>query len=403
MRNFTVIALLGAVAVAAAQSPYISQVYDFCPAPGQFVNEVPEYESGFGYDDMLEIAGEALCGSANAGMVSLGSFGGYVIFGFDHPVVNRHGYYDFKINGNAVISDTQAGGGSCEPGIVMVSIDANGNGLPDDEWYELAGSDYKAADTKYNYTVTYHRPDADKEPVKDPNRKYITDAEYIMWTDSEGATGYVASNSSHIQSYWPEWLNDSPTLTFSGTRLAPNGESLNESGTNYLLKMLDWGYADNEPNASAKGFNLDWAVDSNGIQVLLEHVDFIRVHTATLQQCGWLGEASTEITGAVDLHPDYVYSPEWPDNPEDPNAVRPGAGISTVAATGTVLRVSRISSEGCYSVGTENRATAMLLNTDGRTVRRFTLESGHNILDLSQLPKGIYILTVPSAAVRVAR
>ncbi|MDE7188711.1 MAG: hypothetical protein K2N96_01055, partial [Muribaculaceae bacterium] len=81
MRNFTVIALLGAVAVAAAQSPYISQVYDFCPAPGQFVNEVPEYESGFGYDDMLEIAGEALCGSANAGMVSLGSFGGYVIFG----------------------------------------------------------------------------------------------------------------------------------------------------------------------------------------------------------------------------------------------------------------------------------------------------------------------------------
>ena len=30
-------------------------------------------------------------------------------------------------------------GGNSEPGIVLVSKDMNGNGLPDDEWYELAG------------------------------------------------------------------------------------------------------------------------------------------------------------------------------------------------------------------------------------------------------------------------
>lgn len=27
-------------------SPYLSKVYDFCPAPGQFVNTMPEYEEG---------------------------------------------------------------------------------------------------------------------------------------------------------------------------------------------------------------------------------------------------------------------------------------------------------------------------------------------------------------------
>ncbi len=403
MRDFVLTALLGIGAVAAAQSPYIAKVYEFCPAPGQFVNEVPESEVGLTYEDMLEMATEALCGSANAGMVSLGSFGGYVTFGFDHPIVNRHGFYDFKINGNAVISDTQAGGGSCEPGIVMVSVDTNGNGLPDDEWYELAGSDYEAADTKHNYTVTYYRPDPNKEPVKDPNRKYITDAEYILWTDSEGNTGYVTSNSSHTQSYWPFWLAESPTLTFSGTCLAPNGESLNESGTNYLLRMLAWGYADNEPNASAKGFNLDWAVNSKGQRVELQHADFIRVHTGTLQQCGWLGEASTEVTGAVDLHPDYVYSPDWPDNPEDPHAVKPGAGISTLTAAPVTLKVSSANTAGSCNIESSKDCTATLFDITGRSLRRLAIKEGNNTLDISPLPNGVYILATSIGTVRILK
>ncbi|MDE6668748.1 MAG: T9SS type A sorting domain-containing protein [Muribaculaceae bacterium] len=401
MRNFVLTVLLGVGCAAVGQNPYISKVYEFCPAPGQFVNEVPEAEDGVTYEEMLEVAAEALCGSANAGMVSLGSFGGYVVFGFDHPVVNRHGFYDFKINGNAVISDTQAGGGSCEPGIVMVSVDTNGNGLPDDEWYELAGSEYEAEGTKHNYTVTYHHPDADKTPVKDPDRKYITDAEYILWTDSEGASGYVTSNSSHTQSYWPMWLEDTAAITFKGTCLAPNGESLNESGTNYLLRMLPWGYADNEPNASGKGFNLDWAVNSDGQSVLLEQVDFIRVHTGTLQQCGWLGEASTEVTGAVDLHPEYTYSPEWPDNPEDPYAVKPGAGVGTLLTTS--LKISRSNLKGNYNLESDKHCAAILFDITGRPLHQFIIEEGNNSLDLSQLPEGLYILTTTIGNLRILR
>ena len=88
--------------------------------------------------------------------VSLGSFGGYVIVGFDHSIPNKGGY-DFAIQGNAFLSDQ---GGSNEPGIVWVMQDVNGNGLPDDEWYELKGSETGNGSTIQDYEVTYRCPHA---------------------------------------------------------------------------------------------------------------------------------------------------------------------------------------------------------------------------------------------------
>lgn len=43
-------------------SPWISKVYDYCPAPGQFVNTMPEYEDGDTYADMVRKAGECISG-----------------------------------------------------------------------------------------------------------------------------------------------------------------------------------------------------------------------------------------------------------------------------------------------------------------------------------------------------
>lgn len=48
--------------------------------------------------------------------------------------------------------------------IVMVSYDTNMNGKPDDEWYELAGSEYYKPTTIHNYSITYTRPDPNKKP-----------------------------------------------------------------------------------------------------------------------------------------------------------------------------------------------------------------------------------------------
>lgn len=283
-------------------SPYISRVYEYCPAPGQFVNEMPKWEEGDTYADILKKTEESLSGT-NDVMVSLGGYGGYVTFGFDHTVINRDGC-DFRIWGNSFyeLTDPARKGGSAEPGIVMVSFDTNCNGVPDDEWFELAGSEYGSAGTVHNYTITYHRPEAGHQAVPD-DMGFITDSRYIAWDDSERQSGYIAKNMYHTQDYWPKW-NDAVMLSFSGSRLAPNAEDKYGDGRYFILYCYGWGYADNHPNdyAGLNSFDISNAVDRSGRSVRLPGVDFIRVYTGVNQQCGWLGETSTEISRAADLN-----------------------------------------------------------------------------------------------------
>lgn len=315
-----------AVVVNAENKPYITKVYDFMPAPGQFVNETPEWEEGDTKDDILAKVSQSICGYTKANgkiviadeMVSLGSFGGYVVFGFDHPVVNVKGEYDLQILGNATFygNDNTLNYGSSEPGIVMVSRDINGNGIPDDPWYELAGSEHNDYRTQHDFVITYYRP-TEHTPMPDPDNS-LTDTCYIAWKSNSIDSlqqGYVYKNSFHEQSYWPAWL-DADSLTFRGTKLRGNAQCV--SSSLWLQYFFDWGYVDNRPNykynyssAAYKdgqnlGFKLDWAVDEDGKPVTLQQIDFVKVYNATLQECGWIGEASTEVAGAFDLHPDAV-------------------------------------------------------------------------------------------------
>lgn len=331
---------LAMMSVVSQNLPYITKVYDFLPAPGQFVNISPQCAPGEPRDSVIARVENAICGSTKIktiekldgtiitdtvvdvkpGLISLGSYGGYVVFGFDHPVVNVAGELDFQVFGNAMQSDQSTlKGGSCEPGIVMVSRDVNGNGLPDDPWYELAGCEYNNPRTQKDFTITYYKPNENKTPVPGSST-FITDKEYVYWTcnsvDSLQA-GYVEKNSFHNQSYWPHWI-DAEALTFTGTKLRCN--SINEStvGESWVQCFFDWGYVDNRPDYAYgyiegepkdnqnMGFNIDWAVDDDGNKVTLTSIDFIKVYAAELQQCGWLGETSTEVCGGIDLHPDAV-------------------------------------------------------------------------------------------------
>ncbi len=282
-------------------SPYISKVYEYRPAPGQFVNTMPQYEAGDSYDDMLRKVEESLSGT-NDIMVSLGGFGGYVVFGFDHTVINHPGEKDFMILGNSYyeLSGSDRKGGSAEPGIVMVSYDRNCNGIPDDDWYEIAGSEHNSPATIRNYSITYHRPDPDREII---SQGPLVDINYIMWEDSEGTCSSMPKNNFHRQEYYPAWVEDD-ALTFSGTRLADNGVDVSGTGAYYVLYCYDWGYADNHPNdyADLNSFDISWAVDKDGMPVVLPGVDFVKVYTGINQYCGWIGETSTEICRAQDLH-----------------------------------------------------------------------------------------------------
>ncbi len=284
-------------------SPFIDRVVEYRPAPGQFVNEMPRYEPGDTEADMIRKATDCISGT-NDIMISLGGFGGYVTFAFDHTVANIPGEPDIRIWGNcfyeAVNPDAQ--GGSAEPGIVMVSYDVNDNSLPDDPWYELRGSDHSNPLTLSDYTITYRRPEPDRTPAQDDSG-FIDDLYYIPWSDSRGYEGFMPKNIFHNQSYWPLWL-DAATLTFTGTCLPPNGIDRSGTGRYYVLYSYAWGYVDNHPNdlAGLNSFDISNAVDACGRPANLPGADFIRVYTAVNQYCGWLGETSTEISRAQDLH-----------------------------------------------------------------------------------------------------
>ncbi len=305
MKKKLLLLLLGLIVClhVVADSPYIDKVYDYSPAPGQFINTMPQYESGDTHAVMTQKANDALAANKRS-MICLGGFGGSVTFGFDHDIPNVQGEYDFQILGNAVNSITSAEGrvgGSAEPGVILVAADANGNGLPDDEWYEIAGSEYNNPLTIHDYTITYYRTSANHVPTPSETNNTLTDTTYIEWKDSEGRHGYIARNTYHQQDYYPQWVEDD-SVSFSGTLLPDNYEWVAENKM-YVLYCYDYGYADNYANNSELSkINIDWAVDSNGNPADLQAVRFVKIYTGVNQQCGWIGETSTEIMGAVDLH-----------------------------------------------------------------------------------------------------
>ncbi|MEF9479805.1 cell surface protein [Chryseobacterium sp. 1B4] len=283
-------------------SKYISKILEFRPAVGQFMNEIPEYVPGNTAANMLQKANESLVGG-NSTMISLGGYGGYVVFGFDHTIPNLNGR-DFKVLGNAFFGNdaSEPRSGSCEPGIIMVAYDRNKNGKPDnDEWYEIAGSEYFKNTTVKNYTITYYKPDENKTPVAG-TEFWQTDVEYIKWSDNLGNQGFKTKNTFHAQSYYPLWFTDS-SYGFSGTRLANNFFDQNGDGSYWVGKSYEFGYADNAPNNDeASNIDISWAVDRSGKYVKLPGIDFMKIYTGVNQEAGWLGEVSTEVAGAYDLH-----------------------------------------------------------------------------------------------------
>lgn len=299
--------------VAKDYKTYINKVYDFRPAPGQFINDLPPAVEGDAYETVLRRANSYLA-KEKGDLISLGGFGGYVVFGFDHTIVNVAGKRDFRVLGNAFWADANPNpdapmrGGSSEAGVIMVAYDKNKNGVPDDdEWYEIKGAAHDMADTMHDYEITYHWPDPDKVKVPGGGTGTVlfTDVEYIKWEDNRGKTDFMWQNNAynHSMDYWPRWLNNEKTMTFKGTRLPDNYVDESGNGSYYVQYAFAYGYADNAPNDDIESaVDIDWAIDRNGKKVQLPGIDFVKVYCGLNQQCGWLGETSTEVMGAHDLH-----------------------------------------------------------------------------------------------------
>ncbi len=175
--------------------------------------------------------------------------------------------------------------------------DVNGNGIPDDEWYELRGCESGNATTTQFYAVTYFRPSAPQQNVD--------------WTDSNGKNGCVDYvGSFHKQDYYyPAWVT-AESYTLYGTCL-DSKNNLDPSTGYWANNAYDWGYADNVGSDSLTGkddgegqrtcFKISNAVYPDGLAVNLKFIDFIKVQTGVNAKSGWLGEISTEVAGFRDL------------------------------------------------------------------------------------------------------
>ena len=269
-----------------------NKVYEYTPAPGQFINE----KKTGGFND-TQTTPQAAIAYAEARLssnnwVSLGGFGGYIVVGFDHSIDNTGGY-DFGVLGNSF-------SGSSEPGIVWVMQDENGDGLPNDNWYELRGSETGKESTIQNYAVTYYRPSSKQMSVQ--------------WTDNQGNSGKIDYlKMYHNQDfYYPMWIEED-SYTLRGTCLEARNYDKSGNGSYWVNAEYDWGYADNfssidrltndakaNADANANYFKISNAIDAQGNSVDLKFIDFIKVQTGVNTKSGWLGEVSTEVLGFFD-------------------------------------------------------------------------------------------------------
>ncbi len=260
-----------------------SSIIEWLPAPGQFVNEA----SWGGTGDINAM----WTNSPGSPGISLGAFGGSIVFAFDEPIPNdpKHPFgVDFTVFGNAF-------SGNEEPASVEVAED-DGSGNPG-PWYRIAGSEHYEDATIWDYRVTYTNPEPEFTSANGVD---------VPWEDNRGGSGQVKTNASHQHAYYPIPAN---------YPLAPadfNNESYTYSGVNLSVRKTAFGYPDSHANGSApfdtgsnpygaastKGDPIDisWAVDDEGKPVYLSSIRFVKITNAVQIDGGAMGEVGAEIT-----------------------------------------------------------------------------------------------------------
>jgi hypothetical protein len=247
----------GSYQVRSGTSPKARNAFGFMPAPGQFVNIYPGGSIFSAVESPQTVAAKAqrvVDGAGSEWRFSLGSFGGYLITGFDHSVANTDGGYELTIKGNAF-------GNWGEPGVVWVSRDDNGNNQPDDTWYELKGSQHGSGDTK-QYAITWFKPQMGRRNG--------------VWMDNRGEMGTYPKGFPYLDRL------DYVTITGTQLRAAAGG----------------WGYVDILGN---ERFRISDAVQADGSPANLDYIDFVKVQNAVYEMAGAFGEISCETGVPFDL------------------------------------------------------------------------------------------------------
>ncbi|MCR4029864.1 MULTISPECIES: PKD domain-containing protein [Flavobacterium] len=278
-------------------NPYITRIFDFDPAPGMFANDL--YKDGNSKEDVMKTALGRINETNIGYLVDLGGFGGSIVVGFDHTVVNVAGTSDFRIYGGDVTNPTGAKGNPPAPGLIFVAYDKNKNGKPDaDEWYEIAGSQHSKSTTIKNFKVTYKKK-AVGEPLVTSSALW-TDYEHVYCENSKEDKYYLPRPRGKKE-FYPLWAAQT-TVSYEGLKLDVDFKTARAGQTTlWYSTPPEWGYA----NAINPDIDIDWAVDKNGNKANLPGIDFIKVVNCVSEPMGLCQQQSSMATvfaGAGDLH-----------------------------------------------------------------------------------------------------
>lgn len=319
-----------------AYSPSAASAY--LPAPGQFVN----------LEDYRDPA-KTLNGT---GIITLGAFGGSVVYRFDEPIQNdpKNPYgIDFIVFGNCYTADGVSYASSAEPAAVMVSKDGS-------SWYELAGSEYYTANAQHNVSLSYTNTDTE-----------FAQAVPVSWQIAGGESGTLPVNSYHTQAYYPNPEHYSAFNTGIGKNESYTAASVSFGGTMIDSGFYPFGYADShgadeskknsavnpyrsehDKGANGDGFDLSWAVDSDGKPVDLDEIRYLKIYNPVLNYSAVMGETSPEISTVV-----RAASAE--------KAVGTSDGLSSLVVNGKEITLSE--EQASYTIDAEGASSFVICPT----------------------------------------
>lgn len=293
-------------------SSFAATVLEFAPAPGQFVNH-PEFS------DPGRALGPPFGGGAsapnNTSIVSLGGFGGYIVLGFDHTVVddplNPFGM-DAIVFGNAYWVGGDPDRHWAECATIEISQDENGNGLADDIWYLIPGS--HITEPSSQFVIKQWDDDIKDERYPPDDESWIPPGYFGTWVTqgfalpepvfgSPVVTNPTANgNSEGIYGYG----DYAPTLILGDL----NGDGVVDDTTmtpEHFYTTPDDPHMVGMTMGSGGGdaFDIAWAIDAvNGAPAELSGFDFIRLTSAVNSVSPIFGEKSAEIDAVADAAPD---------------------------------------------------------------------------------------------------
>ncbi|MEM1165104.1 MAG: hypothetical protein AAGI30_02305 [Planctomycetota bacterium] len=326
--------LICSLASVAPSQGFATHVVEYRPAPGQFVNN-PSFNDPTGA--LGSPVGGGTFAPNNSKLVSLGGFGGTLVLGFAHPVLDdpRNPFgVDAIVFGNAFWVGGNPFRKWAEAATIEISADVNTNGLADDPWFLIDAPDTDVlgplATVVWNDTpddaflpaVTSHYPQlrwdasssmysgpfddgaADEDGDSDPMNDYATAAHpapsVFNSTIYENPLGAGQPLESHLG-----FADVSPVLAL-GDLDADNtpGDEPIDAAWYYTTPDDPMQVGISSPSCGGDGFDIAWAIDpTTGQPGGLDRFDFIRLRTAAFFDAGVFGELSPEIGGVADVRP----------------------------------------------------------------------------------------------------